>query len=189
MHCQCFAWSYLLTIYHQVQIYRLVGQQIATQCTVSFSLPLRCSGPWAICDPSICFIRSTFVINIDIYLDAYSTGNNLLDHFIDNCTKACNQAIIKGFDDDSLYMRSSEINICNTFQLTDYISLQNHFTHKPLQQSQGLMWFISIIQIYSIIASGRVLDGELLYTKILEGEPRWLERNLHETVCRQMQTN
>ena len=65
-----------------------------------------------------------------------------------------------------------------------------------------------IIQIYFGITSGRVLDGELLYTRILEvnlfafayklfhedfspieAEPRRLERNLHETVCRQMQTN
>ena len=61
-----------------------------------------------------------------------------------------------------------------------------------------------MIQIYSGIASGRVLDGELLYTEILEvnlfafayrglenwreifmkqsvGKPRNLERNLHET--------
>ena len=75
-----------------------------------------------------------------------------------------------------------------------------------------------IIQIYSAITSGRVLDGELLYTKVLEfnlfafayrlfhedfspiygslsnttmsdSEPRRLERNLHETVCRQIQIN
>ena len=39
---------------------------------------------------------------------------------------------------------------------------------------------------YSGITSGRVLDGELLYTEILEVK---LERNLHETVCRQMQIN
>ena len=50
------------------------------------------------------------------------------------------------------------------------------------------------IQVYSGITSGRVLDGELLYTKILEvnlfaAEPRRLKRNLHETVCRQMETN
>ena len=49
------------------------------------------------------------------------------------------------------------------------------------------------------ITSGGVLDGELLYTKILEvnllhlptdcnvAMSRWLERNLYETVCRQMQ--
>ena len=68
--------------------------------------------------------------------------------------------------------------------------------------------------MYSGITSGRVLDGELLYTKILEvnlfsfayrlfhgdfspidgtlhsnAMSRRLERNLHETVCRQMQTN
>ena len=78
--------------------------------------------------------------------------------------------------------------------------------------------------MYSGITSGRVLDGELLYTKILEvnlftfayklfhrdfspingtsnvpliGEKslwdiamsRCLERNLYQTVCRQMQTN
>ena len=63
--------------------------------------------------------------------------------------------------------------------------------------------------MYSGIKSGRVFEGELLYTKILEvnlfafayrlfhrdfppinGEyVRLLERNLYETVCRQMQTN
>ena len=51
----------------------------------------------------------------------------------------------------------------------------------------------NIIKIYSGITSGRVLDGELLYTKILEfnlfAKPRRLERNLHETVCNQLQTN
>ena len=69
-----------------------------------------------------------------------------------------------------------------------------------------------VIQICPGITSGRVLDGELLYTKILEvnlfafayrlfhedfspinqfgstGHSRWLERNLYETFCRQMQT-
>ena len=55
------------------------------------------------------------------------------------------------------------------------------------------------------ITSGRVLDGELLYTNILEVNlfafayrlfhrdfspmSNALERNLYETVCRQMQTN
>ena len=62
--------------------------------------------------------------------------------------------------------------------------------------------------MYSGITSGRVLDGELLYTEILEvnlfafayrlvhedfspiyGAERRLERNLHETVCKQMQIN
>ena len=67
--------------------------------------------------------------------------------------------------------------------------------------------------MYSGITSGRVLDGELLYTTILEliclptdcfieislkstghiasvrNMSRWLERNLYKTVCRQMQTN
>ena len=68
--------------------------------------------------------------------------------------------------------------------------------------------------MYSGITSGRVLDGELLYTKILEVNlfafayrlfrrdfsplngtlfiwkmSRRVERNLYETVCRQMQTN
>ena len=58
--------------------------------------------------------------------------------------------------------------------------------------------------MYSGITSGRVLDGELLYTKILEVNlfafayrlfrrdfsplngriARWVERNLYETVCR-----
>ena len=69
--------------------------------------------------------------------------------------------------------------------------------------------------MYSLITSGRVFDGELLYTKILEvnffafayrlfhqdfssidgtlheyhAMSRRLKRNLHETVRRQMQTN
>ena len=67
--------------------------------------------------------------------------------------------------------------------------------------------------MYSGIASGRVLNGELLYTKILEvnlfafayrlfrrdfspldgtyciNMSRRVGRNLYETVCRQMQTN
>ena len=42
----------------------------------------------------------------------------------------------------------------------------------------------NIIQINSGITSGRVLDGELFYTQRV---PRKLERNLYETVCRQMQ--
>ena len=64
-----------------------------------------------------------------------------------------------------------------------------------------------IIQIYSGITYGRVLSGKLLYTQILEVnlfvsayrlfhenfspiyEPHELERNFHETVCRQMQIN
>ena len=60
------------------------------------------------------------------------------------------------------------------------------------------------IHIYSGITSGRVLDGELFYTKILEvtlfvfayrlfhedfsSIDRQLKRNLYETVCRQMET-
>ena len=66
--------------------------------------------------------------------------------------------------------------------------------------------------MYSGITSGRVLDGELLYTKILEvnlfafayrlfhrdfskingtycNMSRLLMTNLYETFCRQMQTN
>ena len=48
--------------------------------------------------------------------------------------------------------------------------------------------------MYSGLTSGRVLDGELLYMQFIlsnqQGNmPRWLERNLYETVCRQMQTN
>ena len=67
--------------------------------------------------------------------------------------------------------------------------------------------------MYSGITSGRVLNGKLLYTKILEvnlfafayrlfhrdfspldgglptRRPRRVGRNLYETVCRQMQTN
>ena len=60
-----------------------------------------------------------------------------------------------------------------------------------------------VIQIYSGITSGRVLDGELLYTKILEVNsfafayrlfhddfPAGLWKiNRHETVCRQMRMN
>ena len=38
--------------------------------------------------------------------------------------------------------------------------------------------------MYSGITSGRVLNGELLYTKILE-----VNLFAFETVCRQMQTN
>ena len=61
------------------------------------------------------------------------------------------------------------------------------------------------IHMYSGITSGRVLYGELLYPKILEVDlfafayrlfledfssiDGALKRNLHETVCRQMQTN
>ena len=49
--------------------------------------------------------------------------------------------------------------------------------------------------MYSGITSGRVLDGELVYTKILAvnlfafAMSRWLERNLYETICRQTQTS
>ena len=62
-----------------------------------------------------------------------------------------------------------------------------------------------IVQIYSGITSGRVFNGEPFHTKILEVNlfafanrlfhedfsaiNGALERNLHETVCRQMQTN
>ena len=46
------------------------------------------------------------------------------------------------------------------------------------------------IRMYSGITSGRVLNGELLYTKILEVNLfAFAYRNLYETVCRQMQTN
>ena len=58
------------------------------------------------------------------------------------------------------------------------------------------------IHMYSGITSGRVLNGELLYTKILEVNLFAFAyrlfrrdfsplngRNLYETVCRQMQTN
>ena len=60
-----------------------------------------------------------------------------------------------------------------------------------------------IIQIYSGITSGRVVGGELLYTEMQEVNlfafayrlfhedfsQIYEERNLHETVCRQIQTN
>ena len=49
--------------------------------------------------------------------------------------------------------------------------------------------FLSLInnidQIYSGITSGRVLYGEILYTKMQK--PHRLKRNLQETVCKQMQ--
>ena len=64
------------------------------------------------------------------------------------------------------------------------------------------------VYMYSGITSDRLLDGELLYTKIREvnlfafayrlfhedfssigGTSHRLTRNLHETVCRQVQTN
>ena len=76
------------------------------------------------------------------------------------------------------------------------------------------MYLKSIIHIYSGITSGRALNGELLYTKILEvnlfafayrlfhedfssivgdfyfsKSPQRLKKNLRETACRQMQTN
>ena len=55
--------------------------------------------------------------------------------------------------------------------------------------------------LYSGITSGRVLDGELLYTKIIEVDLfafayklfhedfSSIDGSLHEKVCRQMQTN
>ena len=57
-----------------------------------------------------------------------------------------------------------------------------------------LIYFnFNVIHIYSGITSGRVLDGELLYTEILEVNlfafayrlfhEDFLDRNLHETVC------
>ena len=59
------------------------------------------------------------------------------------------------------------------------------------------MYMYNTIHMYSGITSGRVLNGELLYTKILEvnlfafayNMSRRVGRNLYETVCRQMQTN
>ena len=75
---------------------------------------------------------------------------------------------------------------------------------------QQIQLVFRIIQGFFLesITSGRVLDEERLYTEILEviiylhlptdcfmkisfqsEEPRGLERNLHETVCRQMQIN
>ena len=85
-------------------------------------------------------------------------------------------------------------------------TLKRHQVFADIQQA-----FISfnnhIIQIYSGITSGRVLDGGAFYTKILEANlfafayrlyhedfspinaaPRQLERNLHKRVCRQIQT-
>ena len=71
------------------------------------------------------------------------------------------------------------------------------------------MFIYYTIHMYSGITSGRVLNGELLNTKILEVNlfafayrlfrrdfspldgtyARRVGRNLYETVCRQMQTN
>ena len=61
------------------------------------------------------------------------------------------------------------------------------------------IYIYNIIHIYSGITSGRVLNGELLYTKILEVNlfafayrlfhEDFFMRNLPETVCRQVQTN
>ena len=57
------------------------------------------------------------------------------------------------------------------------------------------IYLFNTIHMYSGITSGRVLNGELLYTKILEVKTeicnmsRRVGRNLYETVCRQMQTN
>ena len=45
-----------------------------------------------------------------------------------------------------------------------------------------------IIQIYSGITRGRVRNGES-WKRVEYLEPRILERNLHETACRQMQIN
>ena len=61
----------------------------------------------------------------------------------------------------------------------------------------GTYIYIYAIHMCSGITSGRVLNGELLYTKILQinlfeypcNMSRRVGRNLYETVCRQMQTN
>ena len=70
--------------------------------------------------------------------------------------------------------------------------------HTIRQINHGLRESKDIIKIYSGITSGRALNRELLYTEILEVDlfasayrlfHEDLERNLHETVCRQMQIN
>ena len=83
--------------------------------------------------------------------------------------------------------------------------ISSHYTWY-MKQPQYLNKFCAhIIQIYSGITSGRVLDGELLYTKILEvnlfayayrllhedfsPKPSRLEITFHEKVCRHMQIN
>ena len=49
---------------------------------------------------------------------------------------------------------------------------------------------IYIIQIYSGITSRRVLDGELLYTKILDVNIfAFAYRLFHEDFCKEMHTN
>ena len=84
---------------------------------------------------------------------------------------------------------------------------------KPIQRPNcAIEFLLNTIHMYSGITSGRVLNGELLYIKILEvnlfafayrlfrrdfspldgtycNMSRRVGRNLYETVCRQMQTN
>ena len=63
-------------------------------------------------------------------------------------------------------------------------TLSNMATNDQLDHGLILMCIyrgVHITQIYSGITSGRVLDGY--------ATPRRLKRNLHETICRQMQTN
>ena len=68
----------------------------------------------------------------------------------------------------------------------------------PRGMETSNLYLIQFICILESQVVARVLDGKLLYTKILEVHlfafayrlfPRWLERNLYETVCMQMQTN
>ena len=85
--------------------------------------------------------------------------------------------------------------------LTGWQSLVNE-THRPHPPPPFLYICIYItIHMYSGITSGRVLNGELLYTKILEvnlfafayrlfrRDFSPLDGTYYETVCMQMQTN
>ena len=89
-----------------------------------------------------------------------------------------------------------------------------HYVRVYIRQEYGkdILLYINTIHMYSGITSGRVLNGELLYTKILEvnlfafayrlfrrdfspldgtycNMSHRVGRNLYETVCRRMQTN
>ena len=76
-----------------------------------------------------------------------------------------------------------------------YICTNSNICLSHISSVRSQTWYIILkrntIHMYSGITSGRVLDGELLCTKILEVNlfafAYWLFHS--ETVCRQMQTN
>ena len=94
-----------------------------------------------------------------------------------------------------------------TLYFTLYVNIwNNQLAHCNPLDIYIYIYIYNTIYMYSGITSGRVLNGELLYTKILEvnlfafayrlfrrdffcSMPRRVGRNLYETVCRQMQTN